>query len=101
MPALLPVLSAGVALLGGTSVPVAPVGPPPVPPVVAPIVAPIVSKVGPICPGAAGGRARESRHDVRSAVLCLLNRQRARHGLAALSTNGRLARAGAGHARDM
>lgn len=38
---------------------------------------------------------------VRTAVLCLINQERERHGESALAANGKLTRAAEGHSRDM
>src|SRR5690242_14184107 len=92
------VLTAAAAIAGATTPAVAPV----VEQVVAPVVAPALAP-GVVHSCAGGGRApaTATSAEVRSAVLCLLNRQRALHGLAPLHGNARLRRAGWGHARDM
>src|SRR4051794_21514882 len=97
MPSAL-VLSATAAIAGASTPAVAPVVEQVVAPVAAPVLAPVVASS---CPGGSLVPARANSAAVRSAVLCLLNRQRALHGLAPLHGNGRLRRAGWGHARDM
>src|SRR3954468_7235830 len=69
--------------------------------VVAPVVTPVLAPVVPSCAGGGSAPANASRGEVRRAVLCLLHRQRALHGLAPLRGNPRLRRAGWSHARDM
>ena len=91
------VLSVAAAVAGATSPAVAPV----VEQVVAPVVAPVLAPAVPGCTGAGRAPATASSAEVRGAVLCLLNRQRALHGLAPLHGNARLRKAGWGHARDM
>ena len=53
------------------------------------------------CPGADAVPAAGRAADVAGAALCLLNAERARHGLAALTANSRLEAAAARHAADM
>ena len=64
-----------------------------------PAVVPATAQAG--CRGAnhapSHGHAKQARH----AVLCLLNRQRAHHGLRPLRSNTRLRRAAAGHSVSM
>src|SRR3954471_15079101 len=90
------VLTATAAIAGATPA-VAPV----VEQVVAPVVTPVLAPATKSCAGGGVAPAMASDAEVRSAVLCLLNRQRALQGLAPLHGNARLRRAGWGHARDM
>jgi uncharacterized protein YkwD len=53
------------------------------------------------CRGAGARTARASRARLRSALLCLINRERARRGIRPLRHDRRLARAATRHARDM
>jgi uncharacterized protein YkwD len=53
------------------------------------------------CPGAGARAARASRARLRSALLCLINRERARRGVRPLRHDRRLVRAATRHARDM
>src|SRR4051812_48221859 len=90
------VLTAAAAIAGATPA-VAPV----VEQVAAPVVTPVLAPVAAGCRGGGSVPTHATGAEVRSAVLCLLNRQRALHGLAPLRGNARLRRAGSGHARDM
>jgi uncharacterized protein YkwD len=65
----------------------------------APVV-PVPSGAG-RCPGAGARAGHASSARMRWALLCLVNRQRARHGRGALHADGRLMRAAGRHARDM
>ena len=62
--------------------------------------APVASATG-RCRGAGARPGRASTGVLRSAVLCLINQQRARSGRAALSPERHLARAASRHASDM
>ena len=53
------------------------------------------------CPGAGRSPAQLGPGAARAATLCLLNRERAAHGLRALRFDGRLTRAAQGHSNDM
>src|SRR5215475_15724101 len=53
------------------------------------------------CRGAGATTAAASAAKLRAAVLCLVNKQRAAHGVGALRVNKRLQRAAGNHARDM
>jgi uncharacterized protein YkwD len=53
------------------------------------------------CHGAGANGASASAAKLRAAVLCLVNKQRAAHGVGALKVNKRLQRAAGNHARDM
>jgi uncharacterized protein YkwD len=53
------------------------------------------------CAGAGSSPAKLGEAGVRHATLCLLNRQRAAHGLRALRADRRLAKAALGHSNDM
>ena len=53
------------------------------------------------CPGARARIAKASSAKLRSALLCLVNRERADHGLRALRLDRKLQRAAGRHARDM
>jgi uncharacterized protein YkwD len=53
------------------------------------------------CPGAGARAARASRARLRAALLCLINRERARRGVRPLRHDRRLTRAATRHARDM
>ena len=53
------------------------------------------------CPGAGGSAAGASPAKLRSAVLCLVNKRRAAHGLGALRVDKKLQKAAGRHARDM
>ena len=53
------------------------------------------------CRGAGARPGHAARARMRSALLCLVNRQRARHGRRGLAADGRLMRAAARHAADM
>lgn len=53
------------------------------------------------CRGADVAPAQQSPAAAASATLCLVNEQRARHGLGKLRPDRRLARAARGHVRDM
>jgi uncharacterized protein YkwD len=55
----------------------------------------------PACPSASATPAKAGKRTTVYATLCVLNAQRARHGLRPLELNGRLARAARRHARDM
>ena len=53
------------------------------------------------CSGADSSPAAVGAGKANRATLCLLNRERRAHGLRALRSNSKLARAARGHARDM
>jgi uncharacterized protein YkwD len=53
------------------------------------------------CPGANGQSTKLSKAAANRAVFCLVNAQRARHGLAPLRANRRLAKVARIHARDI
>jgi uncharacterized protein YkwD len=53
------------------------------------------------CPGARAQISDASPHKLRSALLCLVNRRRAEHGLSRLTLDRKLERAAGRHARDM
>lgn len=53
------------------------------------------------CPGAAARISKASPSKLRSALLCLVNRKRAKNGLKALRLDRKLQRAAGRHARDM
>ena len=53
------------------------------------------------CRGADSSPAKLGETGVRHATLCLLNQQRATHGLPALRADHRLAKAALGHSKDM
>jgi uncharacterized protein YkwD len=53
------------------------------------------------CPGANLQPTAKNVREVRAAVVCLLNLERARHGLPTLRPNGTLARAAERHSRNM
>ena len=53
------------------------------------------------CSGADSSPAQLGSSKANRATLCLLNRERRAHGLRALRSNSKLARAARGHARDM
>jgi uncharacterized protein YkwD len=53
------------------------------------------------CPGAGATADRASNPKLVRATLCLLNRQRRKHGLRRLRLSRRLSRAARGHSRDM
>ena len=53
------------------------------------------------CPGANTQSTRVSKAQAAGAIFCLVNQQRARHGLPPLRNNGRLARIATIHARDI
>jgi len=53
------------------------------------------------CAGANSSPASLGEAGVQQATLCLLNQQRAAHGLGALSADHRLAKAALGHSKDM
>src|SRR4051794_21923136 len=84
----LPVPRPGPALpVGGTARGVAPTAP--------------VPRGGGPCPGAGARAGRASGARMRWALLCLVNRQRARHGPRPLAADRRLMRAAGRHATDM
>jgi uncharacterized protein YkwD len=60
-----------------------------------------VKLAGPGCRGAGARAARAGRARLHRAVMCLINRERARRGIRPLRRDRRLARAAAAHARDM
>ena len=99
---------AGVALAAAPAITHAdvPVSAPPVPipqlPAGAPVApaAPVAQASG-RCRGAGARPGRASAGRLRSALLCLINQQRGRHGLSAFSAERRLARAASRHATDM
>jgi uncharacterized protein YkwD len=53
------------------------------------------------CPGAAHVPRSGEAGKARKATLCLLNRERAKHGLAHIRGNSRLRQAATGHSQDM
>jgi uncharacterized protein YkwD len=53
------------------------------------------------CRGASASAASASPGKLRAAVLCLVNKKRAAHGVSALKTEKRLQKAAGRHARDM
>jgi uncharacterized protein YkwD len=53
------------------------------------------------CAGAGRSVEQLGTSAARTATLCALNRERARHGLRALRVNARLTKAAQGHSRDM
>ncbi len=53
------------------------------------------------CPGAAALPGSSSPATIRRATICLINEQRAAHGLPALRTSPQLSRAAARHTQDM
>jgi uncharacterized protein YkwD len=62
---------------------------------------PALGLAGSGCPGATATPAQLSRGEMRSATLCLLNKQRARHGRSTLHSNHALAKAATRHSADM
>jgi uncharacterized protein YkwD len=88
-----------VALSNGGPLPAAPVPLPPLPGATVPT-APVASATG-RCRGAGARPGRVSAGVLRSAVLCLINQQRARDGRSAFSPERHLARAASRHAADM
>jgi len=62
---------------------------------------PVVALASGGCPGAAAQASSASPGKLRSALLCLVNRKRAAHGLGALTVDRRIQRAAGRHARDM
>ena len=84
---------------GGLPAATAPVPLPSLPGAAAPT-APVAAAAG-RCRGAGARPGRVSARVLRSAVLCLINQQRARYGRAALSPERHLARAASRHAADM
>jgi uncharacterized protein YkwD len=65
------------------------------------LVAPATASAASPCDDADGTLEQLGRPAARAATLCLLNRERAAHGLGALRASARLARAAQGHAADM
>jgi uncharacterized protein YkwD len=53
------------------------------------------------CPGASANAASANAGKLRSALLCVVNRKRAAHGLGPLKVDRRIQRAATRHARDM
>jgi uncharacterized protein YkwD len=64
------------------------------------LAAPVAVKAGG-CRGAGARASRAGRAKLHSALLCLINRERAIRGIRPLRHDRRLARAAGGHARDM
>jgi uncharacterized protein YkwD len=62
---------------------------------------PAIGIAGSGCPGATATPAQLSEGEMRSATLCLLNKQRAEHGLGSLRSNHALAKAATRHSADM
>lgn len=60
-----------------------------------------VARAAAACPGAKARISKAPARKLRSALLCLVNRERADHGLKALRLDRRLQRAAGRHARDM
>jgi uncharacterized protein YkwD len=61
--------------------------------------APSASAAG--CPGAGASAASASAGKLRAAVVCLVNKKRAAHGVGALRVDARIQKAAGRHARDM
>jgi uncharacterized protein YkwD len=53
------------------------------------------------CPGASASAANANAGKLRSALLCVVNRKRAAHGVSALRVDRRMQKAAGRHARDM
>jgi uncharacterized protein YkwD len=70
------------------------------PVVLAAVVTPATASAA-TCRGASGSPAKLGEAGVRHATLCLLNQQRAAHGLRPLRADRRLAKAALGHSKDM
>jgi uncharacterized protein YkwD len=62
---------------------------------------PVVALVTDGCRGAGARASSASPKKLRGALLCLVNRKRAAHGLGALTVDRRIQRAAGRHARDM
>ena len=62
---------------------------------------PIVALASGGCRGAGAQASSASPKKLRAALLCLVNRKRASHGLGALAVDRRIQRAAGRHARDM
>jgi uncharacterized protein YkwD len=62
---------------------------------------PVVALAAGACRGASALASSASQRKLRSAMLCLVNRKRAGHGLGALGVDRRIQRAAGRHARDM
>jgi len=62
---------------------------------------PVARVAAATCPGAKARISKASARKLRSALLCLVNRKRASHGLKALRLDRKLQRAAGRHARDM
>lgn len=60
-----------------------------------------VARAAAACPGAKARISKAPARKLRSALLCLVNRERADHGLKALRLDRKLQRAAGRHARDM
>jgi uncharacterized protein YkwD len=65
------------------------------------LVLPAAASAATACPGAGRSPARLGPDAARAATLCVLNRERAAHGLSALRLDGRLTKAAQGHSADM
>lgn len=63
--------------------------------------APPAHAAAPACRGADDAPTAANRDEARAATLCLLNAERAKHGLRSLSENSRLTRASERYSRDM